>query len=126
MTKSTRGASGPVNMSHDLQCSAETSWPSARSLASTSGIGASAGADPAEYARKRSPPTRARIASAMIERAEFRVHRNSTLKAGVMAVLSSGIGGSSRARSPHSSGRPAQQDSVRNASSSRSATNRTA
>jgi hypothetical protein len=48
MTKSTRGASGPANTSHDLQCNADTSWPSACSLAMTSGIGTAAGSEPAE------------------------------------------------------------------------------
>ena len=55
----------------------------------------------------------------MIERAELCVHRNSTLKAGVMPVSSSGKGGSRRAMSPHSSGRPPQQVSVRKASNCR-------
>ena len=63
----------------------------------------------------------------MIERAELCVHRNSTLNAGVMPLSSSsGSGGSRRARSPHSSGRPPQQVSVRNASSRRSPVMRTA
>ena len=62
----------------------------------------------------------------MIERAELRVQRNSTLKTGVIGSLSSERGGSSVARSPHSSGRPPQQASVRKASSSRSAITRKA
>ncbi len=62
----------------------------------------------------------------MIERAELCVHRKSTLKAGVMPWSSSGKGGSKRAMSPHSSGRPAQQVSVRNPSRRRRPATRTA
>ena len=53
----------------------------------------------------------------MIERAELRVQRNSTLNAGGHAGALLGQGGSRRAMSPHSSGRPPQQVSVRNDSS---------
>src|ERR1700726_2763409 len=62
---------------------------------------------------------RARIASAMIDRAEFRVQRNRTLNAGVVKLLSSGKGGSRLTKSPHSSGCPPQQVSVRKMSRSR-------
>ena len=47
---------------------------------------------------------KSRLASAMIERAELRVHRNSTLKAGVIELVSSRGTGQSWAISPHSSG----------------------
>jgi hypothetical protein len=62
----------------------------------------------------------------MIERAELCRHRNSTLKAGVMPWSFSAIGGSRRAMSPHSSGRPPQQVSVRKASNWRMPATRTA
>ncbi len=92
----------------------------------TSGLGASFGSDPAEYAWNRAPPICRKIASAMIERAELCVQRNSTLKAGVMDWSFSGKGGSNRPRSPHSSGFPPQQVSVRNVSNCRRPAMRTA
>ena len=81
-----------MNPCHDLVCSFVTSWPRVRSRSITSGIGSGAGSEPAEYALNRPPPSLSRMASAMIERAEFLVHRNSTLKAGVMP-FSSATGG---------------------------------
>ena len=45
----------------------------------------------------------------MVDRAEFRVQRNRTLKAGTMGASSLDARGVRRAMSPHNSGRPPQQ-----------------
>ena len=84
ITKSSRGASGPANSVQDLLCRPETSWPTARSFSSTSGIGAAAGASPpnrrgivaAEAVEDRLGHDRARrIAGAQKQHVEGRRHR---------------------------------------------------
>ena len=62
----------------------------------------------------------------MIERAEFRVQRNRTLKAATMVSSFLDVAGSRRAMSPHNSGWPPQHCLERKASNSRRATMRTA
>src|ERR1043166_3747086 len=108
-----RGAEGPVNSCQDLLRRVVVLWPNARSFSITARLGLATGSDPAEYARKRAPPHLRRRASAMSERAALWVHRNRTLKAGVIPWFSSGKEESSCAKSPQSSGRPPQQVSVR-------------
>ena len=88
---------------------------------------------PAEKARNLPRPSRLRIASAMIERAEFPVQRKRTLNSFLWAAsgmgyflrwLAFGAGGqhsASRSASGrlHTSGWPSQQSVIRNATSAR-------
>ena len=48
ITKSMRGAFGPVNSCQDLLRRSRVSWPSARSFSTTSGFGSPTGSEPAE------------------------------------------------------------------------------
>ena len=78
-TKSSGGAPGLANSLHDFERKPVTSKPRPRSSASVCGLTWPLGWLPALHARNRPAPTLFKIASAMIERAEFPVQRNSTL-----------------------------------------------
>jgi len=73
------GAPGAANSSHDLLRKPSVSMPADSICLSASGRGAPEGRLPALYAVKAPFPRWFRIASAMIERAEFPVQRNRTL-----------------------------------------------
>src|SRR3954452_13057825 len=77
--KSNFGAPALANSSHDLERKPVTSKPRPLSSASVCGFTWPLGWLPALHARKRPAPTLFKIASAIIERAELPVHRNSTL-----------------------------------------------
>ena len=76
-TKSSRGASSPSNSLQLFERSPSIGWP--RSSSSSSAIGWTApwGRLPALKARKRPAPSRSRIASARMLRAELPVQRKS-------------------------------------------------
>jgi hypothetical protein len=78
-TKSSFGAPGAANSSHDLLRSPAVEIPADSIWLSASGRGCPDGWLPALYAVNLPLPLRFRIASAMIDRAELPVHRNRTL-----------------------------------------------
>ena len=128
MTKSIRGASGPMNSFHDLQCSADDVVAERpRACAITSGIG-SGGRVGAGGIGAESPAAdlvqdclghdrAGGVARAQEQHVECRGHAVVLLRERAAAGAQ---------MSPHNSGRPPQQASVRKTSSSRNATMRTA
>jgi hypothetical protein len=77
--KSNSGAPGLASSLQDFERKPVTSYPSPLSSVSVCGLTSPFGWLPALQARNRPAPTLFRIASAMIERAELPVQRNSTL-----------------------------------------------
>src|SRR5262249_27896417 len=88
-TKSSCGAPGLLNSCQLFERKPLTSKFSLRRSSSAFGCTAPFGWLPAEKAQNFPPPSRFMMASAMIERAEFPVHRNKTfLMRGVVSVMS--------------------------------------
>jgi hypothetical protein len=78
-TKSSFGASGIENSSHDLLLNPSVGMWAASSCRNASGLTEPEGWLPALYAVNRGPPFEFMMPSAMMERAELPVQRNSTL-----------------------------------------------